>query len=135
MTETKREFREFSSGRLKPLPFSAASAPIARSAWLLSREHEVSLNLGVSAFSAETDFQTMALERFLACGYKLGNLLFPSPLSAKSAAFPDDSDFAYRAKLQFNISVRKTADNLWLMWVGTQACTWEVGNAGFLAIR
>ena len=37
-------------------------------------------------------------------------------------------------KLKFNISVRKTAEPLWLMWYGTCACTWEVDNAGFIVL-
>ncbi|MCX7600165.1 MAG: right-handed parallel beta-helix repeat-containing protein [Armatimonadetes bacterium] len=38
-------------------------------------------------------------------------------------------------KLQFNLSVRKTSPQpLWLMWVGTGACTWQVDRAGFIEI-
>ena len=43
-------------------------------------------------------------------------------------------DPAKHTKLGFNLSVRKTADDLWLMWQGTAACTWEVGNAGILEL-
>jgi len=38
------------------------------------------------------------------------------------------------SKFEFNLSVRKTAGPDWLMWRGTGACTWEVGNAGFLVL-
>ena len=37
-------------------------------------------------------------------------------------------------RYQFNLSVRKTADDQWVEWVGTGACTWEVGSAGFLQL-
>jgi Right handed beta helix region len=38
-------------------------------------------------------------------------------------------------RLAFNVSVRKTApEPFWLMWQGTNACTWEVGNAGILEL-
>jgi hypothetical protein len=39
---------------------------------------------------------------------------------------------ASQTRLAFNLSVRKTADELWVEWQGTAACTWEVGNAGVL---
>ncbi|MBT3288571.1 MAG: hypothetical protein HN380_14585, partial [Victivallales bacterium] len=35
-------------------------------------------------------------------------------------------------KVQFNISVRKTADNQWVEWQGTGGNTWKVENAGVL---
>jgi hypothetical protein len=28
--------------------------------------------------------------------------------------------------------VRKIADDLWVMWLGTGGCTWDVDYAGFL---
>ena len=38
-------------------------------------------------------------------------------------------------KIQFNLSVRKTSPQpLWLMWVGTGGCTWEVGKAGVIEL-
>ena len=37
-------------------------------------------------------------------------------------------------KLAFNLSVHKTAGPAWVMWVGTDAASWEVGNAGTLAL-
>jgi hypothetical protein len=38
-------------------------------------------------------------------------------------------------RLQFNLSVRKTApEPFWLMWQGTGACTWEVANAGVIEL-
>ncbi|MGQ9731460.1 MAG: right-handed parallel beta-helix repeat-containing protein, partial [Candidatus Zipacnadales bacterium] len=38
-------------------------------------------------------------------------------------------------RLQFNLSVRKTApEPFWLMWQGTGGCTWEVGNAGVIVL-
>jgi len=37
-------------------------------------------------------------------------------------------------KLAFNVTVRKTADGLWLMWVGTGAQSWKVGQAGVLEL-
>ncbi|NCO39363.1 MAG: hypothetical protein COZ06_21885 [Armatimonadetes bacterium CG_4_10_14_3_um_filter_66_18] len=43
-------------------------------------------------------------------------------------------DPAKHTKLQFNLSVRKSADEQWLMWQGTGACTWEVGNAGVIEL-
>ncbi|MBM4086211.1 MAG: hypothetical protein FJ272_15615 [Planctomycetes bacterium] len=43
-------------------------------------------------------------------------------------------DPAKQTKFEFNLSVRKTAAPLWLMWQGTGACTWEVRNAGILAL-
>ncbi len=43
-------------------------------------------------------------------------------------------DPAKHTKLQFNLSVRKSADEQWLMWQGTAACTWEVGNAGVIEL-
>jgi len=39
-----------------------------------------------------------------------------------------------QTKLEFNLSVRKTAEPNWLMWQGTGAWTWEVGNAGFITL-
>ena len=39
---------------------------------------------------------------------------------------------AKHRKVQFNLSVRKTADNQWVEWQGTGGCTWKVGNAGIL---
>ncbi|NOY82499.1 MAG: hypothetical protein GXP31_15985, partial [Kiritimatiellaeota bacterium] len=36
--------------------------------------------------------------------------------------------------IEFNLSVRKSAQPLWQMWRGTDACTWEVGRAGTLDI-
>jgi hypothetical protein len=38
------------------------------------------------------------------------------------------------SKLQFNISVRKTADNQWVEWQGTGGNTWQVENAGVLKL-
>ncbi len=43
-------------------------------------------------------------------------------------------DPAKRTRFAFNLSVRKSADDLWLLWQGTGACTWEVGNAGILEL-
>lgn len=37
-------------------------------------------------------------------------------------------------KLNFNLSVRKTADELWVEWQGTNACTWQVNNAGMIEL-
>ena len=39
---------------------------------------------------------------------------------------------AKHPKVQFNISVRKTADNQWVEWQGTGGNTWKVENAGVL---
>jgi hypothetical protein len=41
-------------------------------------------------------------------------------------------DLAKVKKLPLNISVRKTTDNLWVMWQGTGAHTWDVDTAGFI---
>jgi hypothetical protein len=43
-------------------------------------------------------------------------------------------DPAKAGRLPFNISVRRAGDGLWLEWCGTNACTWEVGNAGALEL-
>jgi len=44
-------------------------------------------------------------------------------------------DPARQTRFAFNISIRKTApEPIWLMWQGTNACTWEVGNAGVLEL-
>ena len=39
-----------------------------------------------------------------------------------------------QSRLAFNLSVRKTANDLWLMWQGTGSYTWEVAHAGFLEL-
>ena len=41
-------------------------------------------------------------------------------------------DLTKPTKFAFNLSVRKTADDLWVEWQGTGARTWEVGNAGVI---
>ncbi len=41
-------------------------------------------------------------------------------------------DPAKQKRVEFNLSVRKTADDLWVMWLGTGGCTWDVDYAGFL---
>jgi hypothetical protein len=38
------------------------------------------------------------------------------------------------AKLLFNITVRKTGDNLWLMWQGTGGYSWQVEKAGYIQL-
>ncbi|MBT4817864.1 MAG: hypothetical protein HN742_30415 [Lentisphaerae bacterium] len=43
-----------------------------------------------------------------------------------------DIDPAKHRKIQFNLSVRKTADNQWVEWQGTGGSTWKVDNAGIL---
>ncbi len=43
-------------------------------------------------------------------------------------------DPAKHTKLAFNLSVRKSAQPVWVEWQGTEACTWEVGNAGFIEL-
>ena len=35
---------------------------------------------------------------------------------------------------EFNLTVRKVADNLWLMWAGTGAYSWRVDRAGCLEL-
>ena len=35
----------------------------------------------------------------------------------------------------FNLSVRKTPSNQWLMWVGTDSVTWEARYAGLLRLE
>ena len=37
-------------------------------------------------------------------------------------------------KLQLNLTVRKTAGNLWLMWEGTRAHSWQVDRAGIIEL-
>ncbi len=41
-------------------------------------------------------------------------------------------DPSRHTRLQFNLSVRKSAEPVWVEWQGTAACTWEVRNAGVL---
>jgi len=41
-------------------------------------------------------------------------------------------DPAKHKKLEFNLTVRKTAGNQWLMWRGTGGDSWEVAKAGFI---
>ena len=36
------------------------------------------------------------------------------------------------SRVQFNLSVRKSADSQWIEWQGTGGCTWKVDNAGIL---
>ena len=43
-------------------------------------------------------------------------------------------DPAKHRKLAFNISIKKTAKPLWLMWQGTGAQTWRADNAGFIEL-
>ncbi|OGV89744.1 MAG: hypothetical protein A3K19_04975 [Lentisphaerae bacterium RIFOXYB12_FULL_65_16] len=38
------------------------------------------------------------------------------------------------AKLEMNISVRKSAGAAWVMWQGTGGLTWETGKAGFIEL-
>jgi len=37
-------------------------------------------------------------------------------------------------KLPFNLTVRKTADELWLMWQGSRGYSWQVENTGFIQL-
>ena len=43
-------------------------------------------------------------------------------------------DPAKQKRFQFNISVRKMAEPLWIMWQGTGAHTWDVRTAGTLEL-
>ncbi|MEI6500208.1 MAG: right-handed parallel beta-helix repeat-containing protein [Armatimonadota bacterium] len=43
-------------------------------------------------------------------------------------------DLSKAATLPFNISVRKTANELWLQWQGTGGMTWDVSNAGLIEL-
>jgi hypothetical protein len=43
-------------------------------------------------------------------------------------------DPAKHSRLQFNLSVRKTADDLWVEWQSTLGCTWEVERAGVIEL-
>ena len=43
-------------------------------------------------------------------------------------------DPAQQRKLAFNLTVRKTADSLWLMWVPTGSHSWRVDLAGYLEL-
>jgi len=43
-------------------------------------------------------------------------------------------DPAKVSKLNFNLSVRKTADDQWVEWQGTNGCTWQVENAGIIEL-
>ena len=44
------------------------------------------------------------------------------------------TDPAKAPRLQFNLSVRKSADELWVEWQSTGGCTWEVERAGGLEL-
>ena len=35
-------------------------------------------------------------------------------------------------KIAFNLTVRKVSDDLWLMWEGTRAHSYDVERAGFI---
>ncbi len=37
-------------------------------------------------------------------------------------------------KIPFNLAVRKTANDQWILWQGTEGYTWQVENAGFLQL-
>jgi hypothetical protein len=43
-------------------------------------------------------------------------------------------DPAKHARLQFNLSVRKSADEVWVEWQSTLGCTWEVERAGAIEL-
>jgi len=43
-------------------------------------------------------------------------------------------DPAKHRKLAFNLTVRKAANNLWLMWEGTRAHSYDVDRAGFIEL-
>jgi hypothetical protein len=43
-------------------------------------------------------------------------------------------DPAKHTRLQFNLSVRKTADEQWMEWQGTMGNTWQVENGGILEL-
>jgi hypothetical protein len=38
-------------------------------------------------------------------------------------------------RIPFSLSVRKTADSLWLLWCGTNHATWNVDRAGVLVLE
>ncbi|MGD0093089.1 MAG: right-handed parallel beta-helix repeat-containing protein, partial [Planctomycetota bacterium] len=44
-------------------------------------------------------------------------------------------DPARQTKLEFNLTVRKTAGDQWLMWQGTEGRSWEVEKAGFIELE
>jgi hypothetical protein len=43
-------------------------------------------------------------------------------------------DPSRQRRFQFNLSGRKTANGLWIMWVPTGACTWQADQAGILTL-
>jgi hypothetical protein len=43
-------------------------------------------------------------------------------------------DPAKHGKIRFNLTVRKSAQPLWLMWEGTRGYSWRVGQAGLLEL-
>lgn len=43
-------------------------------------------------------------------------------------------DMATTPVFPFNLAIRKTAGPEWVLWVGTNHATWNVANAGFLAL-
>ena len=43
-------------------------------------------------------------------------------------------DPSRHTRLEFNLTARKIADEEWVEWRGTGACTWEVGSAGLLEL-
>ncbi|MCP4644252.1 MAG: hypothetical protein GY851_27665, partial [bacterium] len=43
-----------------------------------------------------------------------------------------DCDPASDKRIAFNLTVRKAKDDLWLMWEGTRAHSYDVTRAGFI---
>ncbi len=43
-------------------------------------------------------------------------------------------DPARHTRFEFNLTARKTADDLWLMWRGTSGSSWQVDKAGTIAL-
>jgi len=44
-------------------------------------------------------------------------------------------DPAKHPRVAFSLTVRKSAEPVWVLWVGTHHATWQVDNAGFLELR
>ena len=53
-------------------------------------------------------------------------------LSQKEPALGMDP--AKHKEFECNLTVRKTATGQWLMWRGTSGCSWQVSQAGFIAL-
>ena len=49
--------------------------------------------------------------------------------------FPTFAGISQQRRFAFSLTVRKSAEPAWVLWVGTHHATWQVDNAGFLELR